>query len=266
MGISAVILCAGYGTRLQHDLANDETNFHLKGIPKPLLPLQSKPLIAYWIESFKNVAFISEIIIVTNEVHKDLYQNFLKDFEHMKKPVSIVSDGSTTNENRSGAVACMNLGVTNSSGDAFFIAGDTLFDKSFNLEEMIKKFLKLKAENSLVSLIVSAPVREEDVSKHGIIEVEENGMVKTFLEKPQPNETISRVQSPCCYLISQPSLVYINEFLDQMKNEPVSKKDATGNFIKYLVTKVPTFTFQVSKRYDIGSLSSYLDCCQNFSV
>ncbi|KAB7503264.1 hypothetical protein Anas_14039 [Armadillidium nasatum] len=72
MGISAVILCAGYGTRLQHDLANDETNFHLKDIPKPLLPLQSKPLIAYWIESFENVTFISEIIIVTNEVHKDL--------------------------------------------------------------------------------------------------------------------------------------------------------------------------------------------------
>ncbi|KAB7498218.1 hypothetical protein Anas_02538, partial [Armadillidium nasatum] len=83
----------------------------------------------------------------------------------MKKPVSIVSDGSTTNENRSGAVACMNLGVTNSSGDAFFIAGDTLFDKSFNLEEMIKKFIKLKAENSFVSLIVSAPVRDDDVSK-----------------------------------------------------------------------------------------------------
>lgn len=43
-----------------------------------------------------------------------------------------------------------------------------------------------------VALIVACPCPEENVSKHGIIEIDSNGKVTSFLEKPKPTETSSR--------------------------------------------------------------------------
>lgn len=44
--MKALILAAGYGTRLQRDLKNDESGNYkqLLNVPKPLLPIGSLPL------------------------------------------------------------------------------------------------------------------------------------------------------------------------------------------------------------------------------
>ena len=39
-----------------------------------------------------------------------------------------------------------------------------------------------------------------------------------------------------------------------------SKKDATGNFLAYLIPKVCVHAFQTSGRYDVGNLASYKEC------
>ena len=52
-----------------------------------------------------------------------------------------------------------------------------------------------------VALIVACPCPEENVSKHGIIELDSSGKVTSFLEKPKPTETSSRLQSPCFYIL-----------------------------------------------------------------
>lgn len=64
--MKVLILAAGYGTRLQRDLENDDStqHNHLKNIPKPLLPIANKPLISYWIDSLKENEEISEICVV----------------------------------------------------------------------------------------------------------------------------------------------------------------------------------------------------------
>jgi NDP-sugar pyrophosphorylase family protein len=53
MPMKVLILCAGYGTRLEQDLQNatktSEQYRHLVGIPKPLLPIGERPLISHWI-------------------------------------------------------------------------------------------------------------------------------------------------------------------------------------------------------------------------
>lgn len=46
-----------------------------------------------------------------------------------------------------------------------YLYRDTLFDQSFVLDEMISKFMALKEKNKKVALIVSAPVKPEDVPK-----------------------------------------------------------------------------------------------------
>ena len=50
--------------------------------------------------------------------------------------------------------------------------------------------------------LVAAPCAEEEVSRHGMLELDQEMRVTSFLEKPAPAETRSRTQSPCCYLLS----------------------------------------------------------------
>ena len=49
--MDAVILAAGYGTRLTRDLEQDQTGNwrHLAGVPKPLLPIGHQALISHWL-------------------------------------------------------------------------------------------------------------------------------------------------------------------------------------------------------------------------
>ena len=48
--------------------------------------------------------------------------------------------------------------------------------------------LKKKIIDDPVALIVACPCPEEKVSKHGIIEIDSEGKVTSFLEKPKPTE------------------------------------------------------------------------------
>lgn len=259
----AVILAAGYGTRLERDLRNDESGqyTHLIGVPKPLLPIGEMPLISHWIQVFEKVPEVTTIVVVVNDLHKDLYTQWA---ETLQKDVVIISDGSKCNEQRQGAVACMEIGINQTLEDTLFIAGDTLLKEDFNLESMINKFHCLQKQQTEACLILSAPVSEENVSKHGIIEVAENGLVTGFIEKPLPTETTSRLQCPCVYLISGTSLRHLKEFLAQKKDQPLSSRDATGMFIAELVHRAPVYAYPVEGRYDVGGLQSYIQCQQDF--
>ncbi|KAK7076114.1 hypothetical protein SK128_028120 [Halocaridina rubra] len=258
-----VILAAGFGTRLEKDLQNDTSGayVHLLGVPKPLLPIGDKPLITHWIQMLKNVPDIASIVIVVNELHRDLYVEWAKT---LPLEVVIVSSGARANEERPGAVACMEIGVQEKSVDTFFVAGDTLLMQDFNIQAMIIRFKSLQREHEGACLIVSAPVAEENVSKHGIIEVSESGRVTGFIEKPLPTETKSRLQCPCIYMISGTSLHHLKNFLVEKKDEPLQSRDATGLFIAELIHVAPVYGYQVKGRFDVGGLESYIQCHESF--
>ena len=112
---------------------------------------------------------------------------------------------------------------------------------------------------------MECPCPEDEVHKHGIIEVDDYGKVTSFLEKPKASETSSRSQSPCFYFFDHDCLKLLDEFLLEKKDLPLDKKDATGNFLAYLIPKVNVFTYKTKGRYDVGNLASYKYCLQNYS-
>ena len=116
-----------------------------------------------------------------------------------------------------------------------------------------------------MALIVECPCPEDEVHKHGIIEVNDQGKVTSFLEKPLASETKSRSQSPCFYFFDKGCLKLLDDFLEQNKNEPLEKKDATGNFLAFLIPKANVFTYKTKGRYDVGNLTSYKYCLKNFT-
>eukprot|EP01147_Barroeca_monosierra_P008927 gene8927-1268_t len=237
--MKALILAAGYGTRLQRDIERSATYKILSGIPKPLLPI---------------------VIVVTNASNHSLFEVWAENFPSVK----LVCEGSTANENRSGAVAAIAIGAStfSFSDDLIVIGGDTLFKPDFDLQSKIKEFYSKQP----CSLLLSYNVNDEATKKCGILEINSQDEVTAFLEKPGPEKTSSRLGCPCFYIFEQPALALLNPFLDKHIHQHLSSYDAPGNFIRYLVTKRSCIVRQISGRYDVGGLSSYLTCDQEFST
>lgn len=66
--MKAVILAAGYGTRLQRDIVKDQSGRfeHLKGVAKPLLPVGDCALISHWLRALTKSAFVQQVFVVVS--------------------------------------------------------------------------------------------------------------------------------------------------------------------------------------------------------
>ncbi len=264
MTIKAILLCAGYGTRLAKDIEQSAEYAHLKGVPKPLLPIAGKPLISHWIEDKTFNDVVTDIVIVVNSANYEAFKRWA-DGVNVDREIKLIVDGSTSNATRLGAVACIDLAAKHLGGSfdgALVIAGDTLLPGDFDLATFVSDF-----EAGYTSLIVHTNCEEEQVSKRGIVQVDpKTSKVESFLEKPSPLETRSRLQSPAFYLLTPADLALTSSFLEEKRNSALEEKDATGKFIKFLVDFPKPIRSQfVSERFDVGSLDTYLECNRVFT-
>ncbi|KAK2168647.1 hypothetical protein LSH36_15g09073 [Paralvinella palmiformis] len=240
--MKAIVLCAGFGTRLEKDLQNDSSGQykHLIGVPKPLLPIGNEPLITHWARTTRDVPDVDTVYVVTNAANNDKFVTWSKCWPKVK----VVSDGADNNETRSGAVACIQLAVSDFSNedDVLIIAGDTLFYDDFHLPSYINKFNDFKLKDPDANMLLYVTCLDEEVHKYGILETDMKGRVMGFLEKPQPEETTSRKE-----------------------DQPLKERDATGMFIAYLYKRWPVYAVEISGRFDVGGLETYLKCCDYFA-
>ncbi|KAI0242340.1 hypothetical protein LSAT2_014030 [Lamellibrachia satsuma] len=128
---------------------------------------------------------------------------------------------------RPGAVACISIVVTHFTvnDDLVVIARDTLFYGDFNLNEIINKFHGFQRLDAEASLVLYCP---------------------------------------CFYILSQHSLPLLRQFLLDTQDSPMTKRDAPGSFIKYLYKRKPIYAAEISGRFDVGSLQSYIVCNEHF--
>ncbi|GBC02042.1 hypothetical protein RclHR1_04420012 [Rhizophagus clarus] len=275
MSLKVLILGAGYGTRLQRDLLNDTSKkySHLLGVPKALLPLGGKDaLITHWLDTLieSNIDITSSLYIVTNSM---AYSSFISWAEVHNIPTkNIINDGSTSNENRLGAVediyfTIKTLSLQNSN--LLIIGGDTLFLKDFNFNKLNEKFNLINSNDDLACLVTTYKVNDDNVNKFGILELDENNQVINFLEKPSSQSTNSRTACPCFYFLHYKSLELLKEFLEESKNNPnhiLEDRDATGKFLAWVINnnKFKFFAENVQGRIDVGGLQSYIDANKYF--
>lgn len=65
--MKALILAAGYGTRLVQDLESCSDEYpHLVGVPKPLLPVAGFPLITHWIHALETCSEVTDVYIIVS--------------------------------------------------------------------------------------------------------------------------------------------------------------------------------------------------------
>ena len=104
-----VVLAAGYATRLGE---------LTKNFPKPLLKIGNSTILGRMLDDIDNIDDITENVIVTNHRFTPIFEEWVKTPSgspclggrlvgvggRYKKPITIIDDGSTTNDNRLGAV------------------------------------------------------------------------------------------------------------------------------------------------------------------
>ncbi|XP_075036130.1 uncharacterized protein LOC142097834 isoform X3 [Mixophyes fleayi] len=215
--MKVIILAAGYGTRLLKDLqnANQERFAHLIGVPKPLLSIGGLPLISYWIEALGAQEDTKDIFIVTN----DIYYNKFKEWMENYPSVTIISDGTSNNEERLGAVSCLQLVIEKFRIDdhIMVIGGDTIFYEDFHLQDVIGRYETLYQDNNEANMVLSYICKDEETRKYGILETDLNQRITAVKEKPSATDTASRQACPCFYMFSKHTLPFVKEFLTKKK-------------------------------------------------
>ena len=90
-----VVIAAGYATRLGE---------LTKNFPKPLLKIGEKSILGRMLDDIDRIHEIDEHVIITNHKFAPVFEVWRAKECRWKKPVTILDDGTETNERRLGAV------------------------------------------------------------------------------------------------------------------------------------------------------------------
>ncbi len=236
--MKALILAAGYATRL-YPLTKDR--------PKSLLLVGKRTIMDHLIQKLEGLDEIEDIYIVTNQKFYGAFRDWLKTLK-TKKRVVLDSDGSTTNENRLGALGDIRLVLERQRlhDDLMILAGDNMFDWD------LKGFVEyVKVGPTLFAMGAYDIGDKEKASRYGVVEVDQRGNVDNFLEKPQ--ESPSSLVATGIYYFPKDGLHLVTDYL-KVGNE----KDAPGHFVQWLhkEREVRCYVFK-GVWYDIGDIESY---------
>lgn len=232
-----IVIAAGYATRLYPLTEN---------FPKPLLKIGDDTILGRLIADIDTIDEIDEHIIVSNHKFADIFRQWASATE-LRRPVSIVDDGTMTNETRLGAVRDLLLAMEECSvdDDMLVVAADNILD--FSLRGFVDYF---HAKDTSLIMCHNEPELYR-LQRTGVIAVDSHWRVLEMQEKPlQP---VSHWAVPPFYLYKHSDLPLIR---DCMLHGCGS--DAPGNLAHYLCDKTTVHAWPMpGKRFDIGSLDSY---------
>lgn len=236
----ALILAAGYATRL---LPLTEST------PKPLLSIKGKPIIEYITDKLINIQGIEKIFLVTNHKFQPKFLDWQNKLNtRYQRLLEIIDDGTTSIEQRLGAIGDINFVIKNKyvDSDLLVIAGDNLFN--FNLED----FIKFGQEKKSAASIGLFDVRDKNLARrYGLVSLDSAGKIAEFQEKPKIAH--STLASMCLYYFPKDSLKFVFEYTRSAKFI-----DAPGNYIQWLSKKIDVYGYVVTGLwFDVGDILSY---------
>ena len=239
-----IVIAAGYATRLGE---------LTKNFPKPLLKIGNTTILGRMLDDIDKIDDVDEHIIITNHKFAGIFEEWAAE-QHYSKPITIVDDGTETNETRLGAVRdliyAINSGVIND--DLLVVAADNLL--FFSFQEFVD-FAKVKGTSCIMC---HEQPSIEKLQRTGVVELDENYRVLGMEEKPQV---------PKSHWAVPPFYIYLKKDLDLVRHsvENGCGKDAPGNLAHYMVEHTTMHAWPMSAgRFDIGSLDTYYEAVKRF--
>ena len=233
--MKCLILAAGYATRLYPLTEN---------FPKPLLKVRGKTILDWLLEDIDSAGLIDGYLVVTN--HK-----FAPHFEAWAKahplPITVVDDGTESNETRLGAVRDIQfvLDALQVNEDLLVIAGDNLLD--FSLTSFLH-YAQEKGSSCTMRYFESDPAR---LRRSGVAQIDEDERLLSLEEKP------ALPKSNWC---TPPFYFYIKEDLQKIQTaiDEGCGVDAPGSLVAWMCRHSVMHSMEMpGQRFDIGSLESY---------
>lgn len=241
--MDAIILAAGYATRLQP---------YTTHFPKPLLRVRGEALLNHTVRPMLATGRINRVIVVTNARYLRHFEVWRSAFCHQQgiaqETIHILSDGTSTNEDRLGSIGDLAFAVREAgvSGDVLVTCADKLF--SFSLADLLSAFAE---RGTITNVCCDTGAIDKVRNRFGCVELDANGQILSFEEKPaQPR---SSYQSIAFYVYSQAVLDLLPEYLAS------ESPDAPGNLLRWLLARMPAQAFEadVTSCADVGNPQSY---------
>ena len=239
-----IVIAAGYATRLGELTRN---------FPKPLLKIGQSTILGRMLDDIDTIPEIDEHIIITNHRFADIFRQWAAE-QTYTKPVTIVDDGTETNETRLGAVcdllfAMDQLGIDD---DMLVVAADNLLFFSF------REFVDFAREKGTSCIMCHEQKDIEKLRRTGVIVVDDQMRVLNMEEKPEQPKSTWAV--PPFYIYKKQDLPLVRGSVDDGCG-----KDAPGNLAHYMVDHTTVHAWAMTAgRFDIGSLDTYYEAQKLF--
>lgn len=239
-----IVIAAGYATRLYPLTEN---------FPKPLLEIGSSSILGRMMEDIDRIEEIDEHIIVSNHKFSRHFEEWA-DKQDTRCPVTIIDDGTETNETRLGAVRDLLLAIDrcNVDDDMMVVAADNILDFSF------QGFVDFFKEKGTSVIMCHHEPELKKLQRTGVIKVDEN--MKVLLMQEKPENPVSNWAVPPFYIYSRNDIPLIKDCMNHGCGF-----DAPGNLAHYLAEVTTLHAWQMpGKRFDIGTLDTYYEAKEIF--
>ena len=171
--MKCLILAAGYATRLYPLTEN---------FPKPLLVVKNKTILDWLVDDIYTSGKVDRFVVVSN--HK-FVGHFEKWAAGKKQNLTVLDDGTSTNETRLGAVKDIQFAIDELKldDDLLIIAGDNVLDFS------LVKFIQYAQEKRTSCIMVYYEPKLERLRKSGVVVMGDEDRVIGMKEKPEKPES-----------------------------------------------------------------------------
>lgn len=259
----SIVIAAGYATRLGELTRN---------FPKPLLKIGNSSILDRMLSDIDSIPEITEHVVVTNHRFAPIFEEWAAR-QHYQKPVTIIDDGTSTNDTRLGAVCDLLFAMdyldkrgwshpsSSSKGDEkgadlLVVAADNLLFFSF------ADFVRFAHEKDSSCIICHEQKSIEKLQRTGVVVLDENHRVLNMEEKPEQPKSTWAVP---------PFYIYLKKDLELVRHsvENGCGKDAPGNLAHYLCDHTVMHAWPMAGtgenlRFDIGSLDTYKEACEKY--
>lgn len=239
-----IVIAAGYATRLGE---------LTKNFPKPLLQIGESTILGRMLDDIDRIPEVDEHVIITNHKFAPIFDAWVEK-QHYTKPITVVDDGTSTNETRLGAVCDLLFAMDrlDIDDDMLVVAADNILEFSF------REFVDFAYAKKTSCIMCHQQPSVEKLQRTGVIVVDENMKVLNMEEKPQVPKSTWAVP---------PFYVYLKKDLGLVRHavENGCGKDAPGNLAHYMVEHTTMHAWPMSAgRFDIGSLDTYYEAVEKY--
>lgn len=256
----AVFPVAGFGTRFLPAT---------KSTPKEMLPIVDKPLIQYAVEEAAEIG-VEEFIFITHHAKSSIEKHFKKDEgllsmllksgkEDLAKSIKdiggknakFISIDQVEPKGLGHAIGCAEQSIDDDEFFAVILADDLIYNKGNN----VLKQMKDAAFKNKKQVLALEKVKQEDVSKFGVVSVDSSkgrvSHLNDIVEKPDIDEAPSNLAVVGRYIFNKSIFRFIGD--QAGKNNEIQITDAIQRDIENFIG----YEFE-GQRFDCGSKVGYL--------